>query len=94
LSVVHCITGYSRANDALVEQHTIPPKLLDWAKSAAQVRKDDPDAVWSYPLSNEQAQHLARALRVPLDTQQNEYFLEAFAAADSQAQPVRSSRAS
>jgi hypothetical protein len=93
LSVVHRITGYSRANDTLVEQHVIPHRLLSRAKDAAQVRRDDPDAVWSYPLNDEQAQHLARMMHIALDTEHNEYFLEAFAVAESGARLARGGRA-
>lgn len=92
MSVVHRITGYNRASDAVVEQHTIPHRLLGRAKNAAQVRQDDPDAVWSYPLNDEQARRLAHLMHIALDTEHNEYFLEAFAAAESVVQSVRSSR--
>jgi hypothetical protein len=80
MTAVHRITGYSRASESLVEE-------------VARVRGDDPSAVWSYPLSDEQAQRLAQAMHITLDTGRNEYFLEAFAAAESQVQPARRSRA-
>lgn len=80
MSVVHRITGYDRITEALMEQHTVPHRLLPVAKAAAQISADDPDAVWSYKLSAEAASRLAKAMRVALDTARNEYFLEAFAA--------------
>jgi hypothetical protein len=85
MSVVHRITGYDRATETLVEQHTVPPRVLPAAKAAAQISGDDPDAVWSYRLTTDAAQRLATALRVALDTARNDYFLEAFAAPDSRA---------
>jgi hypothetical protein len=93
MTAVHRITGYSRASESLVEEHSVPRRLLGLAKELARVRGNDPNAVWSYPLSDEQAQRLAQAMHIALDTGRNEYFLEAFAAAESQAQPARRSRA-
>ena len=92
MSAVHRITGYSRTSESMVEQHTVPRRLLGLAKSLAQIPGDDPEAIWSYPLSDEQARQLAQAMQIALDTQQNDYFLEAFAAAERQAQPARRSR--
>ena len=50
MSVEHRLTGYSRTSDAMVEQYPIPRRLLDLAKNVAHVRRDDPEAIWSYQL--------------------------------------------
>ncbi len=83
MHVAHRITGYSRTSDALVEQHPVPPQMLEMVKGIAQVRSDDPEAVWSYPLSDREARHLAQIMSLVLDTGQNEYFLESIASAES-----------
>jgi hypothetical protein len=89
MNVMHRLTGYDRASDALVEQHDVPSRLLPLAKSLARVADDDPEAVWSYLLDAHQVQSLAAALDVPLDVRRNEYFLEAFAPAHRSAQQAR-----
>jgi hypothetical protein len=85
MSVVHRVTGYDRATDALIEQHEVPARLLIAAKAAALISTDDPDAIWSYKLSADAANRLAAAMRVALDTARNDYFLEAFTESDSKA---------
>lgn len=82
MKIRHRITGYDRATDAMVEQHELPPRLLPLAKNLARVASDDPDAVWSYPLTDPQVQLLATAMHVALDPGRNEYFLEALAPAN------------
>ncbi len=49
------------------------------AKKIAQVRKDDPEAVWSYPLSDAQARSMANLIGAALDAAEAEFFMEAFA---------------
>jgi hypothetical protein len=89
MSVAHRITGYDRATEALVEQHTVPRRLLRSVKTAAHISADDPAAIWSYKLSADAADRLATAMRVALDPTRNDYFLESFetprSAASSQA---------
>lgn len=85
MSVAHRITGYDRATEALVEQHTVPRRLLASAKAAAHIGADDPDAIWSYKLGDDAANRLAVAMRVALDTTRNDYFLESFEAPRSAA---------
>ena len=85
MSVVHRITGYDRATEALIEQHDVPARMLATAKAAAQISADDPDAIWSYQLSVDAAKRLATAMHIALDTARNDYFLESFAASESKA---------
>jgi hypothetical protein len=85
MSVVHRITGYDRATEALLEQHDVPDRLLATVIAAAQVSADDPGAVWSYKLSAVAADRLAAAMHIALNTTRNEYFLEAFVTSESKA---------
>jgi hypothetical protein len=57
----------------------IPDGLLPDAKKIAQVQKDDPEAAWSYQLSNVQARSMANLIGAEVDPAESEFFLEAFA---------------
>ena len=83
MNVVHQLTGYDKADDERVFQAMVGPLLLGLAKDLAAPRDDDPDAVFPYPLTPVAARILADALGARIDTQRNDYFLEAFAAADA-----------
>jgi hypothetical protein len=79
MRVTHCLVGYDRDTDQPRERLDIPDDLLEDAKRIAQVPGDDPDAAWSYPLSEAQARSLAKLIGAELDPGAAEFFLEAFA---------------
>ena len=59
----------------------IDDRLMDRAKCIAGVPTDDPEAVWSYPLSRDQVRYLAELIAAEIDPDRTEFFLEAFAIA-------------
>jgi hypothetical protein len=79
MQVVHRLVGYDLDTDRMKIQVEVPPGLLAEAKRIAAVGEDDPDAAWSYPLSDEQARKLAALIGTGLESSRTEFFLEAFA---------------
>ena len=79
MRVTHRLVGYDGATDRMKMRFDIPEDLLPDAKKIAQVRKDDPEAVWSYPLSDVQARSMANLIGAALDAAEAEFFMEAFA---------------
>lgn len=49
------------------------------AKKIAKVPADDPDAAWSYPLTEAKTRRVARLIGVQADPSEAEFYLEAFA---------------
>ena len=49
------------------------------AKKIAKVPADDPDAAWSYPLTEAKTGRVARLIGVQADPSEAEFYLEAFA---------------
>jgi hypothetical protein len=79
MKVVHRLVGYDRHTDRVKASCDIPPDVLAEAKRIAGVSPDDPDAAWSYPLSTNQARAIAQLIRVEIDRDRLEFFLEPFA---------------
>ena len=48
-------------------------------KKIAKVPADDPDAAWSYPLTEAKTRRVARLIGVQADPSEAEFYLEAFA---------------
>lgn len=76
----HRLVGYDRTTQRVAGECYIPDNLMGWAKKLAHVPDDDPDAAMCYPLDNTEARDLAGAVGSFANTDQNEYFLEGFAA--------------
>jgi hypothetical protein len=79
MKVIQRLVGYDRGTDRMKARFDIPDRLLPEATKIAQVQKDDPEAAWSYPLSNVQARSMANLIGAELDPAEAEFFLEAFA---------------
>ena len=77
MSVVHQLVGYDRQTDRRRQNFEIPEDRLSEVKQIARVPRDDPDAVWSYPLSLAQAREIAGLIGGSVDPGA-EFFLEAF----------------
>jgi hypothetical protein len=60
-------------------QFEIPEHLMPGAKKIAKVQEDDPEAAWSYPLSEAKARRLARLIGTEAEIGDAEFYLEAFA---------------
>ena len=89
MTVVHRLVGYDRRSDRMRARRDIPPDLFAEAKRIAGVAPDDPDAAWSYPLSEAQAQAIAQLIGTEIDPSRLEFFLEPFAdaAANERSEP-------
>jgi hypothetical protein len=79
MKVIHRLVGYDQKTDRAKVSFKVADRLLSNAKRIAKVPNDDPQAVWSYPLSPDQVRELAKLIGAELDPGQAEYFLEAFA---------------
>jgi hypothetical protein len=76
--VIHRLVGYDRQTDRMKVQFDIPDRLLPSAKKIAKVPDDDPDAAWSYPLSDAKARRLASLIGADVAERDTEFFVEAF----------------
>ena len=79
MRVVHSLVGYDPVTDRAKLRFDIDGRLLPAAKKIARVPADDPEAAWSYPLSKPQVGKLAKLIGVTVETDNSEFFLEAFA---------------
>ena len=74
--LVHSLVGYDRLTEGVVEEYTVPEAVLPAAKMLARVPDDDPDALMCYSLDALQARDLAGILKIGIDTDRRDYFLE------------------
>ncbi len=79
MRVAHRLVGYDRQTERMRLRFDIPDHLMPEAKKIAKVPADDPDAAWSYPLTEAKTRRIARLIGVPADPGEAEFFLEAFA---------------
>jgi hypothetical protein len=79
MSMIHRLVGYDLQTDKRKVYFDIPDHLLGDVKKIAQVPDDDPDAVWSYAVSDSQVRRLAELINAEIDPTIGEFFLEAFA---------------
>ena len=77
MGIVHRLVGYDRRTDRKKQNWDIPDDRLSAVKEIARVPQDDPDAVWSYPLSLAQAREVASVVGLAIDPDAD-FFLEAF----------------
>lgn len=78
MTVKHRLIGYDVQTDRQIVRFDIDARLMDQAKRIARVSDDDPEAVWSYPLSRDQVRNLAKLIAAEIDRDRAEFFLEAF----------------
>ena len=79
MQIIHRLVGYDRQTDWMRLRFDIPDGVMPDAKKIAKVPADDPDAAWSYPLTEAQTRRFARLIGVTADSREAEYYLEAFA---------------
>jgi hypothetical protein len=79
MGIVHRLVGYDRQTDRMRLRFDVPVNLLPEAKEITKVPVDDPDTVWSYPLTGARVRGIARLIGVQADPSEAEFFLEAFA---------------
>lgn len=80
--------GFRKTDELVGEQHELPEDLLEFAKGLAKVRKNDPDAVFPYPLRPAVARELAAAMGVAIDPEHHNYFLEGYAKTEASSAAV------
>lgn len=79
MRIIHRLVGYDRQTDRIRLRFDIPDHLMPEAKKIAKVPADDPDAAWSYPLTEAKTRRVARLIGVQADPSEAEFYLEAFA---------------
>jgi hypothetical protein len=89
MKAVHRLVGYDRTTDRIKEQFDVPAEFPAEIKRIAGVADDDPEAAWSYPLSPNQAQAIARIICARIGAQGLEFFVEPFADATAENVAVR-----
>jgi hypothetical protein len=92
MKVIHCLVGYDKKTDRAKVRFAIADRLLSDAKRIAKVPEDDPEAVWSYPLTSEQVHEMADLIGANLELRKSEFFLEAFSESNPQDRAERRSR--
>jgi len=73
MRIMHRLVGYDRQTDRMRLRFDIPDHLMPEAKKIAKVPSDDPDAVWSYPLTAAKIQRIARLIGVQTDPSEAEF---------------------
>jgi hypothetical protein len=76
---VHRLTGYDRKTELLAIACDIPASDFLRAKEIARVGPDDPDAIGSYPLDQDQVNNIAKLLGSTVEVSRYDFFLEPFA---------------
>ncbi len=69
------LVGFDRKTDNVTVQHVVPRALVGEALKIAHVNMPG-DKLGDIPLSSERARKIGEAIRVKIDTNANEYFLE------------------
>jgi hypothetical protein len=79
--LVRRLTGYDAASELLAYQRDIPDRSWADAKKIARLSGRTERTLASHPLTEEQAQGIARLLGTALPSERMDYFLEPFAVA-------------
>ena len=74
--VSHRLVGYDTRTERVAFEREIPDRNLPLVKDIARVDEDDPDAAGSYPLSADQAHHIADVIGAPSPPSNVDFFLE------------------
>jgi len=79
MQITHRLVGYDRQTDRMRLRFDIPDQLMPEVKKIARVATDDPDAAWSYPLTEAKTRRIARLIGAQAGPVEAEFYLEAFA---------------
>ncbi len=63
MQIMHRLVGYDRQTDRMRLRFDIPDQLMPEVEKIARVATDDPDAAWSYPLTEANTRRIARLFR-------------------------------
>ena len=78
MSPMYEVTGYDRKTGRLVAFYAVPARRIPSVKKIAGVPSSD-DGLGSYPLDRDQLSAIARILEMPINKEDLDYFLEAYA---------------
>src|SRR6266702_8278445 len=67
MRVTHSLVGYDRHTDRMKCRLDVPDNLMPEVKRIIRVPTDDPDAVWSYPLTQAKVRLLASLIGAEID---------------------------
>jgi hypothetical protein len=73
------LTAYDKQTEYLCKILVLPIDLLRYASDVARVPGTDPDILGVYPLTEQQAETIARKAGLLLETGEYDYFLETIA---------------
>ncbi len=79
--ITHSLVGYDRRSERVADEFDVPDAVLPRAKELARVPADDSAAIMCYPLDAAGARDLADILKVGIDPERRDYFLEGVAGA-------------
>jgi hypothetical protein len=73
------LTAYDKQTEYLCKVFVLPTDLLGYARDIASVPGTDPDILGVYPLTEQQAEAIAKKADVPLEIGEYDYCLETIA---------------
>jgi hypothetical protein len=79
MNAVHRITGYEKRTERLEIEYDVPPERLGDLRKLANVPAQDVDALGSYRLDSNAVRKAAAKLRLTLNFDAYDWFLEPFA---------------
>jgi hypothetical protein len=77
--ITHRLVGYDPGTGRVAVEYPIPQPQLDFARCAAGVGEDDPQAVLCYRLDPGPASEIAAAIGIQIEPEVLTFFLEGFA---------------
>ncbi len=77
MTLIYHLCGYDKTTERLVEEHSVPARLLPIVRTLIEPAPDDRDLVLPYELSAASALTLAAAIGVTIDSAQHQFFFEA-----------------
>src|SRR5437764_8478637 len=76
MKVIHRLVGYDKTTDRAKVRFDIADRFVGDVKRIAKVPDDDPEAVWSYPLTPEQVRKMAKLIGAEFDLGNPSSFLK------------------
>lgn len=80
MNAIHRITGYEKRTERLEIEHDVPPERLSDFRKLAHVPSTDTHALGSYRLEPDAVRKAASKLRIRLNVDAYDWFLEPFEA--------------
>jgi len=80
MNVLHRVTGFNKRSEMIEREFNVPAELVPSAREIAQAPANWQEAPGAFELSIGAAQAISAMLRVPMDTDRFDWFLEPVAA--------------